>query len=146
MRSVSPLPLHDHDQIAVPRQRRIGGKQPQRFGDRLCHQQPVEGILVPCRQRLHGQNMRRRDIQNPVASAFESLQGQRGGDRHVVSRQRVLDRELLGRGHADMNFIGSQDQVLCLGRQPGARRHRPEGDVRVQQQPHAQGAGPSSRR
>jgi hypothetical protein len=118
----------------------------QRLRNRLRHQQTVEGVLVPCRQAFSGHNMRWRDTQNLVASAFESLQGQRCGDRHVAARQRVLDRDLPERGHADMNLIGSQDRALRLGRQPGACGHRPEGDVRVQQQPHAQGAGSSSRR
>ena len=61
-------PLHDDDQIAIPRQHRIGSHQPQRRRNGLRHQQAVEWITVMQRQarRCRGMHGANRQFKEPA--------------------------------------------------------------------------------
>ena len=64
--------LHLDDGVAVTRHLGVVREQPQRLGQRLRHQQPVERVLVVARQPGHRRRVLRRDRQQDAACTLSA--------------------------------------------------------------------------
>ena len=83
-----------NNQLGIRTESRVGGKQSQRFGNRLCDQNPVERIAMVKRQGCHQSGVLRLNGQGKKAAALDVIQ-------HIINRYAEFSNSNLDRRFPD---------------------------------------------
>src|SRR5260370_1655388 len=133
-RAIGAETLLDHDhEIAVDGQCLVGCEEPQRFGDRLGDQHPIERItMIPERQAARCHSMLPCDWELQKSCLPKSIQQIRGFDLDPAVR--YLDRNFPRRYGADKDSVGFIYELPSFSWQRTGCS--PQRELSIQQQSH----------
>lgn len=109
------------------------GQQPQRFRERLRHQQAVEWVSVMGWQGFEHNNVGIDNRKFRIARCLKMNGGLRARDRHPAATQHMPDRDFPHRCNADVNTVcGVKDEVAGLRIQTWRVDDGPERKMRIE--------------